>query len=82
MGTFAQDRHTGIMGVFNRQPEMIPVTLSIHGSTGVKQFHYESGFAVNCFQTADLGHFSNIATYTEAIVPQHFVTSLGRFSAI
>jgi hypothetical protein len=41
VGTFVQDRHTGIMGLFNRQPEMIPVTLSIHGSTGVKQFHYE-----------------------------------------
>jgi hypothetical protein len=41
VGTFVQDRHTGIMGVFNRQPEMIPVTLSIHSSTGVKQFHYE-----------------------------------------
>jgi len=40
-GTFIQDRHTGIMGVFNRQPEMIPVTLSIHSSTGMKQFHYE-----------------------------------------
>jgi len=40
-GTFVQDRHTGIMGVFDRQPEMIPVTLSIHSSTGVKQFHYE-----------------------------------------
>src|SRR3984885_8177370 len=41
VGTFIQDRHTGIMGVFNRQPEMIPVTLSIHSSTGMKQFHYE-----------------------------------------
>ena len=41
VGTFVQDRHTGIMGVFNRQPEMIPVELSIHSSTGVKQFHYE-----------------------------------------
>jgi hypothetical protein len=41
VGTFVQDRHTGIMGLFNRQPEMIPVTLSIHSSTGVKQFHYE-----------------------------------------
>jgi hypothetical protein len=41
VGTFVQDRHTGIMGVFNRQPEMIPVTLNIHSSTGVKQFHYE-----------------------------------------
>ena len=41
VGTFVQDRHTGIMGVFNRQPEMIPVTLSIHSGTGIKQFHYE-----------------------------------------
>src|ERR1700733_7129414 len=41
VGAFVQDRHTGIMGVFDRQPEMIPVTLSIHSSTGEKQFHYE-----------------------------------------
>jgi hypothetical protein len=41
VGTFVQDRHTGIMGLFNKQPDMIPVTLSIHSGTGVKQFHYE-----------------------------------------
>jgi hypothetical protein len=41
VGTFVQDRHTGILGVFDRQPQMIPVTLSIHSSTGTKQFHYE-----------------------------------------
>ena len=41
VGTFVQDRHTGIMGVFNRQPQMIPVTLNIRSSTGEKQFHYE-----------------------------------------
>ncbi len=41
VGTFVQDRHTGIMGVFDRQPEMIPVTLSIHSNTGSKEFHYE-----------------------------------------
>jgi hypothetical protein len=41
VGTFVQDRHTGIMGIFNKEPQMIPVTLSIHSSTGVKQFHYE-----------------------------------------
>jgi hypothetical protein len=40
-GTFVQDRHTGIMGVFNKQPEMIPVTLSINGGAGSKEFHYE-----------------------------------------
>ncbi len=41
VGTFVQDRHSGILGVFDRQPQMIPVTLSIHSSTGAKQFHYE-----------------------------------------
>jgi hypothetical protein len=42
-GTFVQDRHTGIMGVFNKQPEMIPVTLTINGGAGskAKDFHYE-----------------------------------------
>ena len=41
VGTFVQDRHTGILGVFDRQPQMIPVTLSIHSGTGTKQFRYE-----------------------------------------
>jgi SpoIVB peptidase S55 len=40
-GVFVQDRHTGIMGVFNKQPDMIPVTLAIHASGGSKEFHYE-----------------------------------------
>jgi len=40
-GVFVQDRHTGILGVFGKQPEMIPVTLSIRGSGITKQFHYE-----------------------------------------
>jgi hypothetical protein len=41
VGAFVQDRHTGILGRFDRQPEMIPVTLSIHGTNKPKQFHYE-----------------------------------------
>jgi hypothetical protein len=41
VGAFVQDRHTGIMGVFGRQPQMIPVTLNIHGGPADKQFHYE-----------------------------------------
>ena len=40
-GVFVQDRHTGILGVFNKQPDMIPVTLTIHGGSGTKEFHYE-----------------------------------------
>ena len=41
VGTFVQDRHTGILGVFDRQPAMIPVTLTLHSDAGSKEFHYE-----------------------------------------
>src|SRR5438045_1608306 len=41
VGSFVQDRHTGILGEFGKKAEMIPVTLTIHGGTGPKQFHYE-----------------------------------------
>jgi hypothetical protein len=40
-GAFVQDRHTGILGVFGKQPDMIPVTLTIHGGSSAKEFHYE-----------------------------------------
>ncbi len=40
-GVFVQDRHTGIMGVFDKQADMIPVTLTIHGGSAPKEFHYE-----------------------------------------
>jgi len=40
-GVFVQDRHTGIMGVFNKQADMIPVTLTIHNGNAQKEFHYE-----------------------------------------
>jgi hypothetical protein len=42
-GVFVQDRHTGIMGVFNKQPDMIPVTLTIRGGNGApeRDFHFE-----------------------------------------
>jgi hypothetical protein len=41
VGAFVQDRHTGILGEFGRKPDMIPVTLNIHGGPTVKEFHYE-----------------------------------------
>ena len=31
VGAFVQDRHTGILGGFGKKPDMIPVTLNIHG---------------------------------------------------
>lgn len=41
VGTFVQDRRTGIMGRFDREPHMIPVTLTFHGISHPKEFHYE-----------------------------------------
>jgi SpoIVB peptidase S55 len=40
-GAFVQDRHTGIMGLLNKEPEMIPVTLSIRSGKATKEIHYE-----------------------------------------
>jgi hypothetical protein len=40
-GAFVQDRSKGIMGVFDKQPDMIPVTLTIHNGSGINQIHYE-----------------------------------------
>ncbi len=34
VGAFVQDRHTGILGEFGKEPEMIPVTLNIHSGAG------------------------------------------------
>jgi len=41
IGAFVQDRHTGILGEFGKEPDMIPVTLTIHGGPADRQFHYE-----------------------------------------
>jgi len=41
VGAFVQDRHTGVLGRFGKKPDMIPVTLTIHGGSRPKQFHYE-----------------------------------------
>src|ERR1700732_1793301 len=41
VAAFVQDRHNGILGEFGKKPEMIPVTLTIHGESADKQFHYE-----------------------------------------
>jgi hypothetical protein len=41
VGAFVQDRHTGILGEFNKKPDMIPVTLTIHGGPASREFHYE-----------------------------------------
>jgi hypothetical protein len=41
VGSFVQDRHNGILGEFGKAAEMIPVTLTIHGGTTPKVFHYE-----------------------------------------
>jgi len=40
-GVFVQDRHSGIMGVFDHDAKMIPVQLTVHGAASDKVFHYE-----------------------------------------
>jgi hypothetical protein len=41
VGAFVQDRRAGILGRFDREPHMIPVTLTFNGVSHPKQFHYE-----------------------------------------
>ncbi len=41
IGSFVQDRHTGIMGRFGAESKMVPVTLTLHGGPAPKQFKYE-----------------------------------------
>src|SRR5205814_7132097 len=41
VGAWVQDRHTGILGRYGRTAEMIPVTLTIHGGSRPKEYHYE-----------------------------------------
>ncbi len=40
-GAFVQDRHAGILARFDRQPKMVPVTLTIHGAGASREYHYE-----------------------------------------
>ena len=40
VGTFVQDRHSGILGRFGETPQMIPVTVSIHGGSKPKQMKF------------------------------------------
>jgi SpoIVB peptidase S55 len=40
VGSFMQDRHTGVMGKFGAEAHMVPVTLTLHGARS-KDFHYE-----------------------------------------
>src|SRR6478672_5726810 len=61
VGAFVQDRHPGIMGEFGKQPEMIPVTLQIHGGATDKQFHYE------VLNNANLSPLAMMATVFNAL---------------
>ncbi|MGC2182068.1 MAG: SpoIVB peptidase S55 domain-containing protein [Terriglobales bacterium] len=61
VGAFVQDRHTGILGEFGKQPEMIPVTLNIHGGATNKQFHYE------VLNNANLSPLAMMATVFNAL---------------
>jgi hypothetical protein len=41
IGSFLQDRHTGIMGRFGASSKMVPVTLNVHGGSAPKKFRFE-----------------------------------------
>lgn len=41
VGSFVQDRHTGVLGRFGKQPVMIPVKLNVHGGPQPKRFNFE-----------------------------------------
>lgn len=41
VGTFRQDRATGVMGRFDQQARMVPVTVNFRGGAKDRQFHYE-----------------------------------------
>ena len=40
VGTFVQDRHSGILGRFGETPRMIPVTVTIHGGSKPKEMKF------------------------------------------
>ena len=40
IGTFVQDRHSGILGRFGEASKMIPVTVTIHGGSKPKQMNF------------------------------------------
>lgn len=40
-GSFVQDRSKGILGTFGKDADMIPVTLTIHGGSRPREFHFE-----------------------------------------
>ena len=61
VGAFVQDRHTGILGEFGKQPEMIPVTLNIRSGVANKQFHYE------VLNNANLSPLAMMATVFNAL---------------
>ena len=41
IGSFVQDRHTGIMGRFGKEPQMIPVTVNVRGGSKPRSFHFD-----------------------------------------
>ena len=40
-GSFVQDRSKGILGTFGKDADMIPITLTIHGGSRPREFHFE-----------------------------------------
>lgn len=41
VGSFVQDRHSGMLGMLGQKPHMIPVEATVHAGGKSKTFHYE-----------------------------------------
>jgi len=41
VGAFVQDRQAGLLGELGHEPQMIPVTVTLHAGPDARQFHYE-----------------------------------------
>ena len=41
VGTFVQDRHSGMLGILGEKPHMIPVEATVHSGDRSKTYHYE-----------------------------------------
>jgi hypothetical protein len=41
VGSFVQDRHSGILGMMGKEPKMIPVTVTVRGGPAIREYHYE-----------------------------------------
>ncbi|HUM05782.1 MAG TPA: SpoIVB peptidase S55 domain-containing protein [Terriglobales bacterium] len=65
VGSFVQDRHSGILGTMGKEPKMIPVTVTVRGGQAPKEFHKE--FHYEILNNARLSPVAMMATVFNAL---------------